>query len=1234
MIWQRGIIWDAHTKGLLNTAQSGSRPNRTSIEVVISKGQKYTYSSLTRTSMATMDTDAKSCYDRIVATLALLTSHKFGVPSNFCTTVGETLRTMQFSIRTAMGDSPQMYCHSKNTPIHGVGQGGTASPAFWLLVSSILFDCYQRQATGMVMRDPTKTITIRQWLEALVDDTSLFTNLQDGDDIHTLVRTLERDAQEWEQFLSASGGCLELSKCFYYILAWTFDPKGDAHPMSIEEVHRITRPIHLQEYDKAHLTVIASKQPQEAHKTLGVWKSMDGNVIEQVKVLTQRSKNLANIVASSGLYPYQADVALRMIYTPALSYCLPSVSIPQQDLDKLQYKAIESFLPALGYNNKFPRVVVFGPKEYGGMGVPHLFTEMNVMKVEYIMMHIRSNSDIGTQFRINLNWIQLNLGIPVPLFEYEHEITYLDNWFITLHSFLRQINARLVIKDTLVPILDRERDCCIMESIPQSNIVLSRKQYGHVNNWRRYFRVQTLSDITNPSGDKIEPMYLKFKAADHHPQRESKLDWPRQDKPECHTTFKLWVKCIRQCFLQSRSDKLLHPLGKWIVSSTESQSVWQTYINTSYTSLIHRHQNSFHWYQKVARATSCTTTFEKDLFTEIDTIPHDYFPVQAIVSNLQIVASHYKQRMILHAPSLSTVTSLDVEHAIQHSAAWKKHLLQHFHISDPPAFLSTIQTPETKLFLVSDGGLREGKGSFGVAFGTNTADIGMIEGPSQGNSVLLTSLRSEAYGLLAGLAFLNLYAVTHNVVLPSQRPIHLYSDNLGLVLWVEDLLNNVKYPRMYLRPEADVLIQIEHEISIAKQLKFTFKIEHVKGHQDDHITFNELSRQAQLNVRADQYATNYLNHGANLAYDELSNNPISLYIGNDIITRKYNQQIRSASCSPALRTYFIKKYDWLPNTPDLIWWQAHGKSLASLPPADQRRVRKYIISWLPTCKRLFLFGDSPTPNCPSCHTVIESQLHLVQCTSDTRTTLMDRWLKDLNSFLSIERYTPLIIKAIINHHLEAIIYPHSVPPPIPDYDSEVHRAIIAQEKIGWQQLFYGRLSILWGSIVGRHLSYHQVNDKEMTIDRWGQTVITTMFRLILEIWQQRNIDGHQLTEQNESQLSRQRILDKIIALQASNPDVRHCDRQFVICPMDVLDQYSIGNLMAWYRAAQSIINAQKVKQKVKRPRQQSILAMFPTADTTFTSNPDTPAPDPEPDPDPVRPSPPPEPDPRIFGPLN
>ena len=119
-----------------------------------------------------------------------------------------------------------------------------------------------------------------------------------------------------------------------------------------------------------------------------------------------------------------------------MSYCLPAVNITEKVLDRIQNKALESFIPALGYNKGFPRAVMLGPTTYGGDGVPHLFTESKLLQLEILVMHLRANTTLGQLFRINLNWIQLTLGLSTPLFEYDGEITLLSNWYIGLqHSY-------------------------------------------------------------------------------------------------------------------------------------------------------------------------------------------------------------------------------------------------------------------------------------------------------------------------------------------------------------------------------------------------------------------------------------------------------------------------------------------------------------------------------------------------------------------------------------------------------------------------------------------------------------------------------------------------------------------------------------------------------------------------------------------------------------------------------
>jgi hypothetical protein len=83
-------VWNAHDKDRLNEGQAGSCPGRNAIDVMIKNEMKYLYSCLTRTELATMDNDAKSCYDRIICNLAMIISQYFGMSQNASSTQAQT----------------------------------------------------------------------------------------------------------------------------------------------------------------------------------------------------------------------------------------------------------------------------------------------------------------------------------------------------------------------------------------------------------------------------------------------------------------------------------------------------------------------------------------------------------------------------------------------------------------------------------------------------------------------------------------------------------------------------------------------------------------------------------------------------------------------------------------------------------------------------------------------------------------------------------------------------------------------------------------------------------------------------------------------------------------------------------------------------------------------------------------------------------------------------------------
>jgi hypothetical protein len=64
-----------------------------------------------------------------------------------------------------------------------------------------------------------------------VDDNSIFTNLPFGNNnLILLLEKAQHDAQTWEGLLSATGGELKLSKCFYYVLSWKWTKIGSPVP--------------------------------------------------------------------------------------------------------------------------------------------------------------------------------------------------------------------------------------------------------------------------------------------------------------------------------------------------------------------------------------------------------------------------------------------------------------------------------------------------------------------------------------------------------------------------------------------------------------------------------------------------------------------------------------------------------------------------------------------------------------------------------------------------------------------------------------------------------------------------------------------------------------------------------------------------------------------------------------------------------------------------------------------
>jgi hypothetical protein len=165
------------------------------------------------------------------------------VPAAACHTHAELLQKATYAVKTQAGISEQTYCSSEEEPLYGEGQGTRWATAAWVIISTLIIGLMPQKADGIQFQDPQQTMTVKRIMDGFVDDTTIWQNLPNELDalsqgsIGEIADRLKIAAQWWEQLLHATGGQLELPKCFYYLLHWIFDSEGKARLATPEELN-------------------------------------------------------------------------------------------------------------------------------------------------------------------------------------------------------------------------------------------------------------------------------------------------------------------------------------------------------------------------------------------------------------------------------------------------------------------------------------------------------------------------------------------------------------------------------------------------------------------------------------------------------------------------------------------------------------------------------------------------------------------------------------------------------------------------------------------------------------------------------------------------------------------------------------------------------------------------------------------------------------------------------------
>lgn len=170
----------------------------------------------------------------------------------------------------------------------------------WCFLSSVLFDCYETSATGALYELPDRSCTTKIQMIGYFDDSNGQANTfmrNKQPDAKVLLKQATDDAQIWHDILWASGGELELSKCSYQLLSWTFSPSGAPSLTTILPVTHVT----VNDIHRTKSQIIPAISAHLAYKTLGHYKDPAGNQRQQLTELQLKCDKTANVIARSPL---------------------------------------------------------------------------------------------------------------------------------------------------------------------------------------------------------------------------------------------------------------------------------------------------------------------------------------------------------------------------------------------------------------------------------------------------------------------------------------------------------------------------------------------------------------------------------------------------------------------------------------------------------------------------------------------------------------------------------------------------------------------------------------------------------------------------------------------------------------------------------------------------------------------------------------------------------------------
>ena len=385
----------AERNNLIPPGQFGSRKKHQAIDLALSKRLTWDLLLLQRRAAGWISNDAKSCFDRIVHWVAIISLMRYGIQWKTLRSMFDTLMQSAHRVRTGFGDSERVFSPPSSIPYQGCGQGNGAGPTIWVAVSSILLGMMFSKGFGFDFFSAISWASLLVNAFAFVDDTDVCqaasSVLASGEDI---VPSIQEALTWWTEAVRLSGGAISPSKSFWWLIDFKWDPLQGVWRFRRQADFHTPISIRMKDLDGT-LVPLNWLEPDHSERTLGVMMSPQSRADVQLSVLMDKARDWASTVSSGRLLRQDALPLLHTTILKTLEYPMALTTFSATQWEKVLSKPLMTILPKAGICRTFPRAVVYASIRRQGLGVPHPFGTQISRHLDMLLRHLANRTKTG-----------------------------------------------------------------------------------------------------------------------------------------------------------------------------------------------------------------------------------------------------------------------------------------------------------------------------------------------------------------------------------------------------------------------------------------------------------------------------------------------------------------------------------------------------------------------------------------------------------------------------------------------------------------------------------------------------------------------------------------------------------------------------------------------------------------------------------------------------------------------